>query len=422
MQDLTLGIGYRGRRLRCEKSFFAGTHRSIPPEQTFERLSPLFKRAGITRIANITGLDYVGIPVCLAQRPNGQTLSNSAGKGVTLACSRVSAAMEGIELACAENFPEPNIYESYSHIAAGCQCVMDLEDLPLHSASLFRTDVPELWIPAWDIVSQREVLVPYEATCFSMPKRRRAQRYSNFVRNSNGLAGGNTLLEAVTAALYEVIERDAVAISLTLHEESIRPLARIDPEMASDPSISEMNELIRAAGLELLVFDVSVDTTVPCFMAVLLDDDPASAPVAAGYGAHLDPTIAMSRSITEAAQGRLVTIAGSRDDIFASDLQAFHAFRRGTVKLYRSVTLREDYQLPSSAAGSDFETDVLTLIRKLDAVGLSQVLVIEVNDFLPEVPVVRVMVPGLEGLHTEPYRNRPRLKRIMDDCRDLHTS
>jgi len=58
---------------------------------------------GITRVANVTGLDHVGIPVVMACRPNARGLAVSQGKGLTLDAAKASAVMESIiffEQAC----------------------------------------------------------------------------------------------------------------------------------------------------------------------------------------------------------------------------------------------------------------------------------------------------------------------------------
>lgn len=44
-------------------------HRTVDPATTFKRIEPLCKTAGITRVADITGLDRVGIPVFSASDP-----------------------------------------------------------------------------------------------------------------------------------------------------------------------------------------------------------------------------------------------------------------------------------------------------------------------------------------------------------------
>ena len=59
------------------KTYRAGTHRSTAPEETLARVAPLLPALGITRLANITGLDRIGIPVVVACRPNSRSLAVS---------------------------------------------------------------------------------------------------------------------------------------------------------------------------------------------------------------------------------------------------------------------------------------------------------------------------------------------------------
>ena len=54
------------------KRFRNGTHRTIDPAATLARVVPLAPRMGITRIAVLTGLDVLGIPVAAAVRPNSR--------------------------------------------------------------------------------------------------------------------------------------------------------------------------------------------------------------------------------------------------------------------------------------------------------------------------------------------------------------
>ena len=60
------------------KRLDAGTHRSRTPAETLARIRPLMARFGITRVANVTGLDRVGIPVALAIRPNARAIAAAA--------------------------------------------------------------------------------------------------------------------------------------------------------------------------------------------------------------------------------------------------------------------------------------------------------------------------------------------------------
>ncbi len=84
-----------------------GPHRRVPPEETLARLAPHLERMGITRVANVTGLDRVGVPVVTVVRPNARSLAVSQGKGLTLAAAKVSAIMEAVELHHAETVSGP---------------------------------------------------------------------------------------------------------------------------------------------------------------------------------------------------------------------------------------------------------------------------------------------------------------------------
>ncbi len=79
------------------KGYLCGTHRLVAPEVTLSRLARAMPVMGITRIANVTDLDIVGIPVVMVCRPNSRSLSVSQGKGLDLAAAKASGLMESIE-------------------------------------------------------------------------------------------------------------------------------------------------------------------------------------------------------------------------------------------------------------------------------------------------------------------------------------
>ena len=79
--------------------------RLIDADETVSRLRPHFPRLGIVRMAEVTGLDRIGIPVWMAVRPNSRTLAVSQGKGISAAHARASAVMEAAEIAVAEDIP-----------------------------------------------------------------------------------------------------------------------------------------------------------------------------------------------------------------------------------------------------------------------------------------------------------------------------
>ncbi len=121
-------INFRNQVYRAAKCYWHGTHRTASPGETWERVKPYFKPIGLTRVANITGLDRIGVPVTLSIRPNSCSVVTSSGKGTTLEAAMVSAAMESIELYCAETINLPEINLSYAQVAENYQ-VISLENL-----------------------------------------------------------------------------------------------------------------------------------------------------------------------------------------------------------------------------------------------------------------------------------------------------
>jgi ribosomal protein S12 methylthiotransferase accessory factor len=156
-----------------------------------------------------------------------------------------------------------------------------------------------------------------------------------------------------------------------------------------------------------MAWDITSDVGVPAVRAVIADAeaDVELRPMYAAFGSgcHPDPNVALLRALTEAAQSRLTGIAGSRDDLSrtlyrsaqAAESLAYHrerAKRPGVVAVASAPAWRED----------TVDGDIERIIGRLAAIGLSQILVVDLG--WPEVPVAvaRVIVPGLEGTSESP--------------------
>src|SRR5690242_6409680 len=112
------------------------------PAESFEAYRPFMERAGITRIANITGLDYVGIPVYVSFRPNSRSLATSQGKGLDHDSAKVSALMEALEVGHAEHIELPLRWDSYQHLRRVAP-VIDAPRLPCMRP--FHPERPRAW-------------------------------------------------------------------------------------------------------------------------------------------------------------------------------------------------------------------------------------------------------------------------------------
>ena len=93
------------RKSRCLRSAVQPKKHSDRLRRATETVAHMrqnFARFGITRLADVTGLDCIGIPVWMAVRPNSKTLAVSQGKGLSNAAAQASAVMEAAEVATAE--------------------------------------------------------------------------------------------------------------------------------------------------------------------------------------------------------------------------------------------------------------------------------------------------------------------------------
>ncbi|MCP2342052.1 YcaO-like family protein [Actinomadura rupiterrae] len=296
-----------------EKVFFTGTHRVRDPGDTLAAITPLLPRFGITRLADVTGLDAIGIPVVMAVRPLAATLAVAQGKGATLDAARVSAAMEAIEFWHAERaVPVP---EASGAAASDLGVPYPVTELEQHAGSLLTSRSRMDWITATSTLTGAPTLLPRPLVQIGRHVRSDWRIYM-LTASTNGLASGNTRAEAIIHGLYEVIERDTTSRlagrpapgSLDAAQEHIEPGTVTDPVCASHLA------LLADAGAWVELIHLPNRFAVPVMVCHLWCEDAPSA-IISGSGAHSDPGVALSRAITEAAQSRLTHISGSRDDI-----------------------------------------------------------------------------------------------------------
>ncbi|MCI0417268.1 YcaO-like family protein, partial [bacterium] len=179
---------------RCRKRHRDGTHRLRSPRKTLDAYLPFTAHCGVTRIANITGLDSVGIPVWVALRPNSRSLVTAQGKGLDHDSARASALMESLETWHAENITLPLRWDSYEALRRSSH-VVDVSRIPLCPDARFDLDAPMLWMEGFDLMQSYHIWVPFEAVMLNLVYA--SQYRSSFPITSNGLASGNHMLEAI---------------------------------------------------------------------------------------------------------------------------------------------------------------------------------------------------------------------------------
>jgi YcaO-like protein with predicted kinase domain len=397
------------------KQYRRGTHRIVEPARTVAHARGLSGPLGITRIANVTGLDCIGIPVTMVCRPNARSLAVSQGKGLDLDAARASGLMETIELYHAERITHPLKLASWNDLRFSHELIQ-VDGLPRISISAFTPHLSLLWIEGIDLMSSAPLWLPYELVHmnYTLPF---PSGSGCFVMSSNGLASGNHTLEAVSHGLCEVIERDAVTLFRLRRVEDQDEL-RVDPGSVSDSDCRGLLERYEQAGVAVAIWDATSDVGIATYRCVILDRDPNPfrqlGPVE-GMGCHPVREVALLRALTEAAQGRLTLIAGSRDDNGRArygDVQQSERARGARARLLQRGTHR--FEDTPSYLNETFEQDLQLILARLRAVGISQAVAVDLTKPEFGIPVVRVVVPGLETYHhVQGYVPGPRAQCLL---------
>lgn len=370
-------------------------------------------RFGITRVANLTGLDNIGLPVYTAIHPNARSLSTSQGKGLDADSAKASALMESIEAWHAEHVERTPVKGSYSCLHDSLPLI-NLAELPVRVGSKVRLDGPIEWVEGYDILQREPRWVPYEAVTLNFV-------FNGFPRNtflvsSNGLASGNHMLEAITHGLCELIERDAEVIWELTDDWRL-----IDLDSVNDCCCSHVIELVRNAGLNINAWDITSDVGVPSFSCFIWEDPHKLIRRPLGFyggaGCHPSSEIALLRALCEAIQSRLTLITGSRDDIFPADYkETTDNSHLQAIADSVSDGPTERFSNRNSFATDTFEADIAALLFRLRKVGMKSVVVVDLTKSDIGIPVAKVIVPGLEGpseLHCRPGKRAAQIKKPL---------
>jgi YcaO-like protein with predicted kinase domain len=391
------------------KQFRRGTHRASSPAETLARVRPLMARMGITRLGNITGLDRIGIPVAVAVRPNSRSVSVSQGKGLDREQAMASALMEACEGFHAEETGPARI-AAYRKLAAR-ESVVDPAALP-SAGRPFDERAAIGWCPGWDLLRAEPYWLPAELVHTDYT----GAPDGFFLAGSNGLASGNHPVEAAIAAICELIERDALALwqaaGIRRQGVSALDLSRID-----DTDCRALLDRYAGAGVTVRVWNLTTDLGVPAFLCQIRDDpggEPGRLLRFQGAGCHPDRGVALSRALSEAAQTRLTYIAGMRDDLLPARYREPDNAEIADA-LLDALAAQSDpvaFAALPSFAGDDLRDDLGRLLERLAASGIERVVAVDLtrDDF--GIPVVRVVIPGLEGDPRHPnYRPGARARQ-----------
>jgi ribosomal protein S12 methylthiotransferase accessory factor len=414
-------VGYRARSSQWPDGFnptkkYAnyGVVRTVSPSQTIRRVLPLMEMIGVTRIADITGLDSIGIPNFTTVRPRerGEGISYYNGKGMTRTAAKAGALMEAIERYSGEFCDLPVHYCTREEIGRRGS-VVDPAEILVPTVIPYRPDTALEWVEGFDLVSNTATFVPLNIViCPYEPSHGRPRI---FYESTNGLASGNTREEALCHALCEIIERDAIALaaaSRDLGPAVARVLAQIgvSPPPTDSPVPAPSRPLIdletlpprplalarklRRAGLRVYLRDVTSTAGIPTLTCSIVESRADGQHIAhGGSGCHPDARVAVARALTEAAQSRVAHIQGGREDLptitaTPTRFDPDQVFGGTEVSRFSEIASYEHEYV---------DDDIRLVLTRLSADGFPQVAVIDLTRPELGIPVMRAVIPRAEA-------------------------
>lgn len=395
-------------------TYFKGTHRIIAPKKTIENNEDKLITAGITRIADITDLDRIGMPVFTAIRPTAEdgAISIYGGKGISKDHAKASAMMEGFERYSAEKQENDETIIATLNEISQKEAYIDpkLLNLPQKYEKEDINSIPLEWSLANDLVTGNKYYVPSNAVFH--PYNQENNLNSLFKSNTNGLASGNILDEAILHGIFEVIERDAWSIFELTHKN----YSQINLDSIKSELINKILEKFESNGIKIKLMDFTADIKIPTIAASADDTITKDAGLLTlGMGTHLDPEIAILRALTEVAQSRATQINGAREDTVRADFAreaGYERMKRINKYYFREENEQINLQDIENKSTTSISEDLDIVKDELVANDIKQILYTDLTRPELDVSVVRVIIPEMEVYSLDPSRAGYRFLRV----------
>ncbi len=377
---------------------------------------------------NVYRSAFFKIPTQQAILTSNAFLQRSLGKGVSDSQSQVSALCESIEryvaqydarIAAMNHTARPQFIADAIPVTALTERCFTPDQLAFFSDSQYAqfdqvlaTGTPHKqavkrftlstalrWLPAWSLTKQQTVYLPlsycYNHTPFA------DESYCRWT--SNGNAAGNTREEAVLQGLFEVIERDAIAV--WWYNKQSKPVVDIMQLLQS--KLQAIQRLLDSQW-SYWVLDLTHDIGIPVMAAIAQHN--TSGGFSLGFGCHINPVLACERALTELCQLIAVREHGDKDFNFDS-IKAEPYLLPNELSSSKHKAL-DAYYAPDYA---DIKDAISHCVQAIERVKL-EVIVFDYQRADIPLSTVKVIVPGT--CHMWPQYGNPRLYASADASAD----
>lgn len=215
---------------------------------------------------------------------------------------------------------------------------------------------------------------------------------------SNGMAAGNTMMEARSQALSEIYERH---VKYKIISEGLCLPDVPEDVIARYPKIASGIKGLRDAGFGILVKDASLGGLYPVMNVTLLH--PKDQGCFASFGAHPRFEIALERALTELLQGRALDSLENfaepgfdMDEINSVSNLEIHFVDSSGVISWKFLSKQPDYTFVDWNFSSTTEEDYNWLCQRIEADGCDAY----VSDFSEQgAYACRILVPGMSEIY-----------------------
>jgi oxazoline/thiazoline synthase len=245
------------------------------------------------------------------------------------------------------------------------------------------------WSPVWSLRDSRFKYLPTSLLYFFYGGP------AAFPADSNGCAAGNTVEEAIVQGFLELVERDAYAI--WWYNRTRQP--EVDLSQFDDSYVRDLHSQLAATGRKLWVLDITSDLGVPTYVAILHWMQNGQENIEFGSGAHFDKRIALLRTLTELNQFMSIGMmgGGTGEKPSLDGVTPLHLEQYPFLIPNGKPTGASD---PNATFGvlDNTRDQVLACVEIAKRAGLDFLVLNQTRPDV-EVPVVRVIVPGLRHFY-----------------------
>lgn len=387
----------------CFKHYTLDQDKFCSPTETVERFKKRLEELKLDVLEEVKRIDNgrLDIPVyfsvCGKDALHIIGTKKQMGKGSTPEQARASACMELAERFSFFSFmknPDNFLYDTYANVKKEGYPLLSLETLlqSVHDETTspetlekLIANIPIQWIWATNLTRQEEVLIPFS--------------WFYAINEFNGPSAGNTIEEAISQGLCEVVERHVSAV--VSYDKLKTP--SIDLSSMKDPIARELIAKFTANSIEVYLNDFSLDTGIPTVGAMAIDRStfPETSEIVYTAGTTPNAEKALIRALTEVAQ--LAGDFNSNANYVASGLPKPASLEEMDYITHpgKSITIDDMADL----ADDNIRVEIENCLKSLADRDM-EFFVIDVTHPQLQIPAVYTIIPGAH------FRERSRISNV----------